>query len=105
VFKGKDIKDLKVLKKDEPKEVEPSQPKPNVDDEEEKPVKNDGDLKKEEATNVNEMNNVFSDNSDSQSNPSEEISNSNNSEGYEDAGDKYYNRDDFFDLISSTTTE
>jgi len=51
------------------------------------------------------MDNVFSDNSDSQSNPSEEISNSNNSEGYEDAGDKYYNRDDFFDLISSTTTE
>ena len=44
MFKGKDIKDLKVLKKDEPDKVEPSQPEPNVDDEEEKPVTNDGDL-------------------------------------------------------------
>lgn len=43
------------------------------------------------------MDNVFSDNSDSQSNHSDEDSNSNNSEEYEDAGDKFYKRDDFFD--------
>jgi len=43
VFKGKDIKDLKVLKKDEPEEPEPSQPEPKVDDEE-KQTKIDEDL-------------------------------------------------------------
>lgn len=43
MFKGKDIKDLKVLKKDEPEEPEPSQPEPKVDDEE-KQTKIDEDL-------------------------------------------------------------
>ena len=43
MFKGKDIKDLKVLKKDEPEEPEPLQPEPKVDDEE-KQTKIDEDL-------------------------------------------------------------